>query len=149
MSKTIGIETEIRPGRPEDLNFVFATLLRSYKSDSYFAMRIPDTLFYLCHHKVVEHILAKPATKLSIITPVDEPNTILGYLLIEKYAKKDVVHFCYVKSPFRRYGLATKLFQAADVPLDEPDRCWFTHWTKLCNELTKKHSNLIYNPYAL
>lgn len=134
----IGPEYETRRGLPEDVNCIYATWLRCYKHSSAFARRIPDRVFYEQHHAVVGRLLAR--AEVLVVTPRGEPGVILGYSVTEP----SVIHFVYVKKPFRRMGIATALL----VHLD-PNACVFTHWTEGWDFLHRKWPNAQYNPYML
>src|SRR5436309_249818 len=98
-----------RPGTDADWPFVFATWLRCYRYSSAFAKPIPEEVFFRFHHAVIQRILSRGAS-LRIAHLADEPGVILGYLVTEP----GVVHFVYVKKPFRRNGIARSLFRGTD-----------------------------------
>lgn len=129
---------DTRKGEPQDVNFIFATWLKSYKHSSAFASRIPDKLFFKGHHAVLERLL--PRCEVLITTLAGEPNTIIGYAVLEP----SVIHFVYVKKPFRQMGVASGLLAHID-----PNACIYTHETQMWRHLLLKWPNAQYNPYAL
>lgn len=135
-----------RPYTKEDEAFIFATWLRSYRNSSQFARNIEHDTFYKWHHLIVERILERPTSRTLVAHPKDDPNIILGYLVTETQAPENYIHWVFVKRPFRRMGVARKLFQAAEVNMDTAH---FTHWTFTVNDLIQKFPKLRYLPYAI
>lgn len=139
---------EIREFRPEeDQAFIFSSWLRTYKHHSYFAKRIKHALFFKGHHAVIEHILEKPTTTVAIACPKGDLDTILGYLVYEPAKEsRPVIHFVFVKEPFRRMGMAKTLFKSQHIDINN---IFFTHWTFPVDELINKHPEMLYDPYGL
>lgn len=140
----------IRPGRPEDANFLFNSWLKSYRR-SWFAQRIPNDVFYAQQHLVIEDILNRPLTRVSVITPAGDPDTICGYAVTEAIdgaaSKAAIVHYVYVKETFRKLGLATRLLQAAGVGADA-QIVFLSHITSHFAPLAEKRG-YVYNPFVL
>lgn len=128
-----------------DKAYIYSTWLRNYKHSSYFAKRIPHSIFFDGHQKIVDHLLSKPETSALIATPKDDDETILGYLVYEK-REKPIVHFMFVKNAFRAMGVARALFKHADI---DPNNMRFTHWTFPVDELIQKWDGMVYDPYKL
>lgn len=98
---------QTRPGASEDLSFVFATWLRSYR-DSPFARRVRKDTFTNRHHALIEALLDRGAV-IDVATPADDPGTILGYLVRETRDGRSLLHYAYTKRPFRRLGVFSRL----------------------------------------
>lgn len=131
----------LRPGEPDDLNFIRATWLRGYKHASRFARPIPSEIYFRRHHEVVEAILRRPTTSVEIASHPDAPSVILGYLVREG----DVVHYVYVKKPFRRFGIGRALMTPL---LGRP--FFFTHLTSDGEAiLAERRVDAVYDPYRL
>lgn len=128
----------IIPGTESARSLVYATWLRSYEASSLAAKNIPRDVFFAEHHKVIDNLMQRGAAVRVAVLP-DEPDVILGWAVIEG----PVVHYVYVKPPFRKHGLATALL--ADV--QRPFR--YTHWTHALRELHPKLEGCVYNPYLL
>lgn len=135
-------EIEVRTVVKEDLNFVLATWLRSYRHASQFAKKISNEIYFKWHHKVIERIIERGGNIL-IAHPVGEPNVILGYLCIENQSMLPVVHYCYVKKTFRKMGVAKALLDGSTL-----EGAHFTHYTTDCDWITKKFK-LVYDPYLI
>lgn len=138
-------EIEVRAATTADLDFVYATWLRSYRHASQFAKKISNTTYYTWHHRVVERILSREGAKLLIAHPKEDPELILGYICTEKQPDgMEVVHYCYVKKTFRQLGVAKALISGASL-----GKMNFTHWTTDTDWALKKYPGMSYNPYRI
>jgi len=135
----------IRQYKESDLSFIFSTWLRSYKFNSSFAKQINNTVFYTYHHKLIEAILARGATVLVACDALN-PEVVFGYLVFEQAGDLDIVHFSYIKKPFRGFGIFTELLRIGQVSLD---KATFTHYTTKCNKFLELNKALTYNPYLV
>jgi len=139
-------EILIRDMTSDDINFVAASWLSSYKTESSFAFKISRPVFFKGHGLVVNHILQKPTTKGFVIHHFEEPDLILGYLVMELVEPKPIFHYLYIKGRFRNLGFAKRLLLHTKL---DPTTCEFTHWTYPMNEIISKLPGMLYNPYAL
>lgn len=105
---------EIRAATHDDRPLIFATWLRAYRHGSHFPRKIPESIFFENHHDVVEELLDRSVVRVA--TPTGEPDVILGWSALETLEPESrdptspiAVHFCYVKPPFRRSGIARAL----------------------------------------
>jgi len=133
---------EIRPANLNDLPFIYATWLRSYRYASQFAKKISNEVFYDMHHRIVEGFIERGGL-VSIAHPPGEPYVILGYICVEH--NQPLVQYVYVKKAFRKMGIAKALFEG----IKTPENALFTHWTSDVDWITKKLPKLIYNPYLI
>lgn len=127
---------DMRTGRTGDLPFVFASWLQTYRHST-FARRIPKGVFFPAHHEVIARLLGR--SDVIIAHPAGDPDTILGYLVTERPA---LLHYAYVKFPFRRAGLCRMMVGAAHL-----DRCQLTHFTDDARHLLAILPHARYNPY--
>lgn len=141
MSEAVAVARErfsLRSGKPEDENFIFATWLRAYKHASSFARHIERPTFFKYHQAVIRRILDRGAA-VTICTPGDDRDVILGYSITEP----GILHFVYVKKPFRRLGIASSL-------IAEVGPQWvFTHATDDWRYLQSTRQMMQYNPYLI
>lgn len=136
-------QIEIRDVTKEDINFILATWLRSYRHASQFAKKISNAIYYKWHHKVIERIIDRGG-EILVAHPLGEPDVILGYLCTELQTdNKRVVHYCYVKKTFRKMGVAKSLLEANIL-----EGAFFTHYTTDCDWITKKYK-ITYDPYLI
>ena len=135
----------VREGRQEDLPFVFATWLRNYYAGSLFAKRIPKNVFFKSHHQILERLMQRGAKALVAALPED-PDTIIGYVVFE--TKPEVIHFAYVKGPFRRMGIGRELLAKTGLAVEKREVAC-SHWTFTLDELSQRIPKLQYNPYLM
>lgn len=131
-------EVTLRLGKPEDLEFILATWLRTYRHHSQFAKKISNKVFYENHQNIIQRIIERGA-QIRVVHPIGEPDTILGYSCVENNNSSPVVHFVYVKKAFREFGLAKTLVWETEG--------YFSHLTS--NLELARHPGLIYNPYLV
>jgi hypothetical protein len=139
-------EIGIRPVQGSDLSHIYATWLRACRTGSKFAKGIPNDVFFPSHSKVVERILKRPNTRTLIAHLKTDPDIILGYLVTEKRPDLEIVHFMFVKMPFRKLGILNELVQFSGVDLA---RAHCSHWTFDLLQLSKTYQQMTYNPYLM
>jgi GNAT superfamily N-acetyltransferase len=127
----------IRDAIGEDINFIYATWLQSYRNDSFTGGASRKSVFYEFYNPVLDHLLSKSFVKVAALH--DEPAVILAYCCFESGG---ILHYVYVKEAFRRMGIAREL-----VTLAAPK--FYTHQTRSSKEAALKMLNVDYNPYLL
>ena len=128
----------LRPAVEADRNFIMATIMRGlYYGESWFS-EIPKPVFMERYHKVVEYLLGKDTTQVLIACLKEDPETILGYSILTP--SMQVVHFVFVKKPWRGIGIAGSL-----VPADTRSA---THLTKTGLSIIRA-KNIDFNPFML
>lgn len=139
-------EIEVRLLSKEDLPFVFATWLKSYRASS-FARRIKKDVFFFWHHLVVERILARSSVKTIVACLKGHPDVIIGYLNFETVDKEPkIVHYCFVKESFRRMGIAKAMLTGTGIR----GHFYFSHWTYSLDPIVEKNQEgMIYDPYRI
>lgn len=120
-----------------DRGFLFSTWLRGlYYGNSYFGS-IDKTTYFARYEKVLEHILAKPETRITILGLAGDDDTILGYIV----TTGTVIHWCHVKSAWRQQGIARQLLSGMQPTA-------VTHVTPAGNAIRLKLS-LPHNPFLI
>lgn len=128
----------IRLSEEKDRNFILATFLRGlYYGDSWFSL-IPKHVF-MDNYKKVGEALTDGSTTIKIACLNEDPNVIIGYVILNK--SEDTVVWVYVKSAFRRRGVAKALLPKQVTTI--------THLTKLGKSLLYKINNPIFNPFKV
>lgn len=130
----------IRPYRPSDLNFILATWLRGLRYGNEFFGAIESDAYFKTYHAVIEAMLGRPDTKVSVACLKDDEEVILGYAVVHKGHILDWVH---VKTPWRHIGLAKNL--VSDMLLITTA----THLTKTGANILKKYPGVVFNPFAI
>jgi hypothetical protein len=121
-------EYVIRPMVLSDTPFVLQTWMHSFRMGSDWARRMHLGIYRDYHRIVMNDILRRPSVRVYAAGPTRNEKVIYGYLLTEHgVARRDVVHYVYVKEPFRQLGLTKALVAASGI---NPYRVYFTHFTK-------------------
>lgn len=94
--------------------------------------------------KIMVELLQTCACHVAVST--EDKDQIYGYVVHDKIADIGVMHFIYVKSSFRRFGIGTKLFKA--IHRNESLPCFVTFATPMFSQVKNKW-NLTHNPYLL
>jgi hypothetical protein len=141
--KNKSLPLSIRDVEQGDINFIFNSWLQSFRS-GLMPKKVDSTIYFSEHHKLIERIL-KRAPCLVAVNP-DDPTQIYGYVAYEKIDGIFVLHYVYVKHPFRAMGVMRQLFKAIDH--DFKTAGLFTHNTLVFERLALKY-DLVYHPYIL
>lgn len=133
----------IRRPVPSDVEFMLKTWLREYRRAV--PRSFPDRLYYNEFQKVILALTRKSDAR--VICAADDSNFIAGFVVGNVYpeAQTAVVHFAYVRPPFRRSGLATAALE--DMGYAPGMEIVATHWHPHLDRF--RLSNLIYNPHVL
>lgn len=134
-------QVRIRAATEADISFLFNSWLRSYRQ-SEFAKQMQNEVYFAAQHKVIEGLLK--TCKTLIACNHADISQIYGYTVTTEVDGVPVVHFAYVKEPYRGLGLARKLLQEAGISLEKP-YC-YTHKTFKAGLLERKHA-IVYHPY--
>ena len=122
---------EIRGACLSDHNFVFDSWRRSF-ADSDFSKPINALVFFKGHHRVIEKILEKG--QVEIACSKEFPEEIRGWIAYDR----DCLHFIYVKSPFRRFGVSRLLMNGHN----------FKEYSHLNDNVKYILPGATYNPYT-
>lgn len=129
----------VRLARPADLAFIRNSWLRSYHEHGPLN-HVPNDVFFADagHWGVVDRCLRGSATLVAY--PLHDSDSILGWAC----AGPSVLHYTYVKAPFRRLGIARALLEMAPGPL-----ATCTHWTPVIRDWANRGRAYTFNPYLL
>ncbi len=126
----------VRPPKPEDINFILATMLRGlYYGDTWFS-EIPKDLFMKEHHKVLVNTISRPDCAVRVAVLPDDGDVILGYSIS---LKDTALVWVYVKNSFRKMGIARSLVPATIQSV--------TYLTKLGKAILKGYPSVVFDPY--
>ncbi len=123
--------------KQNDLNFICSTWLRGlYYGNSWFR-EIDKDLFMENYNKVVHSILSKENVEARISCLKEDPDTILGYAILEP--QRNAIHWLYTKDAWRKLGIAKHLLGNKEK--------WqtVTHLTELGKSIKPKHYK--FNPF--
>jgi len=128
----------VRPATTADLPFIRNSWLRSYH-DGQVARHVPNDVYFANagHWGVVDRCLRTGAT--AVASPPGDDGTIVGWAC----GLGGVLHYVYVKAPFRRLGIAKALLACF------PGLSACTHWMPVVKEWADRGHPLVFNPYLL
>lgn len=137
------IPVDFRLAKAEDVPFILDSWLRSYKTSNY-ALPIPADIYFPLHRAAVLHMVQHPGISCRLAVNPRDAEQIYGYLI--HLTSAPVIHYVYVKYPFRKFGIGTRLitdclqgeaaYQGVSVHA--------SHWSSFA-----KKFNLVYNPYLI
>ena len=136
MSKSNPEGVIIRAATSDDMNFIYSSWLSAIATSE--KRRTPKDIVYKNHRPIMERALAESSVLIACMD--DYKDQILGWLCYDR----DILHYLYIKQPFRKHGLANMLIEHTGVK--EP--LTVTHWTWRLWDISKTHK-LVYNPYLL
>jgi GNAT superfamily N-acetyltransferase len=132
------MKLRLREMSSSDFSFIMATWLRGLYYDSGFYSEIDKAVFFDNYAAIAKAILEKSQCRPRIAVLEDDPNVILGYAILEEAPSGDIVHYVYVKSVFRKAGIAKQLLHRKVIAC--------THLTELGNSI-RKQKNISFNPF--
>lgn len=138
-----------RQATAADQAFIYNSWLKSFRSMSSWAKAIPAAI-YFGNHKLVVAKLLEDSGVLIAANP-DDPEQIFGYAVYQPTAGRvAVLHWLYVKHPYRRLGIGTEIYRTVLRLADHNDELPVvgTHHTSLWDVLETKWS-LVFNPYVM
>ncbi len=129
----------VRDGIEDDFNFVLATSLRGlYYGNSWFNL-IPKDVFMVTYKNLLTRLLISDGVALKVACLIEDPTVIVGYSILS--ADFQVIHYVYVKSKWRKAGVARALLPQYPSAV--------THLTDLGRELMPKFKDCVFNPFIL
>jgi GNAT superfamily N-acetyltransferase len=138
-----------RRAEASDMAFVVDSWIDSYKS-AHAAGMIAMGDFRTVYQRQIALALARPGTQLWVAYhPGDTDHTadIYGWAAVEHSDGCPYVQYCYVKSAYRRMGIAKSLLAKAGIT---PDRHWeYSCKTGIVTKLAKAMPNARWNPLRI
>lgn len=132
---------QIRTARPEDFNFVANSYLKSYRTAPETKPMVNE-IYFPEYKSRLEHMAR---TGLILVACArDDEDQIFGYVIAGSVGQYPLLHYVYVKFPFRYAGIGKALINAA-LPNFKQDTTVVTHqprnWTQ-----TAERYKLLYDP---
>lgn len=146
---------------PEDLPFIMKSWMSKTRHCS-FVRNIPNDVFTVEHHNLVEKLLRR--SNVLVACNPQSSDHVYGYLVWEP--EPLYIHFIFVKSVFRKLGVARHLLSEAVPALFTPDapKLYCSHANELFNPMqvldsegkktgvekpnyTVQRYRLVFNPY--
>jgi len=122
---------------PEDRPFVASSFIRSFRKSPYVGL-IPAQLYQPVYGAIVDGILDRSRTMVSFNH--ENQKQTFGFVTFDP----DVLHYVYVKRPFRNMGIAGRLLTQAGFSRDTRFR--YTFLTKQGKEIARKYEEAKHDP---
>lgn len=117
-------QVTIRDAQVSDQAFIYSSFLKGLYYGNDWFKAIDKNTFMSKYKAVLESLLIKSTTK--VVCLKDDPETVLGYAIYQP----GVLHYTFIKPPFRRMGLAKSI-----IPVDV---VYCSHLTKLGKAIKPK-----------
>lgn len=137
------MEPIIRPMKESDRPFVTNSYLRTMRTRTPFNHMVPDVYF---PHQRARITAALNVGDCYVLANPEDPDHLFGYAIVEHLNEGDVLHFVYIKFPFRKMGLARNLVNKV---VRKQDATLVTHTTDSNFERLAHKYKLVYDPYIL
>lgn len=140
---------KVRHELPGDRNLIIASWLKCYRRHAFFTRNISNTIYYDWHQRIIKRLFSRGAVA-HIAALQEDPVVILGYLITENDESNKhnpIVHFAFVKYPFRYSGVLRQL--ATSAKLDPSQPLFYTHHTNELTPIINKYPKCQFNPYLL
>lgn len=128
-----------------DFNFIINSWLKSYRNSA-FATHIPNDVYFHAHSKIIKKTLE--IGRVVVICSAEDNEQIMGYLVYEGRDNLFIMHFCYVKYPYRRLGLMRNAIEQVLNSNNQSGPIFITHLPRSFEELKQRYP-YVYNPYLL
>lgn len=133
-----GRDFNLRAPGETDVGFIKSTWLRDFQEHSQFARKIATADYAQFHRLLVDRILSR--ARALVAFDVADPRVLWGHVVWEP----GILHYLFVKRPFRNARLGTALYEAAGCP------DVFTHLTFAGESVWRtKVPGLRFVPYAV
>lgn len=122
-----------------DKNFIYSTFLKGVYYGSDWTSAIDKATFFHAYPAVLARLLSRDGVTIRVACLTEDLTTVLGYAVLEN--RTNVLHFIYVKQPWRGQGIATALVAGSEISI-------VTHITKPGDAIRKK-KKLVFNPFLI
>jgi GNAT superfamily N-acetyltransferase len=131
----------VRTMTPGDERLIFSSWLKSYREGATGSREITRSVYFVQHHHLIEALLARGI--VLVAADAGDPTNILGYAVGEHKGPVAVVHYVYVKAPFRNIGIGRML---AHGLVNGCESVHHSHTTAAAAQLVKRFKS-VFNPY--
>lgn len=133
------MQLKIRPATASDLPFIYSAWLKSFRRHPWVSPA-PNAVYYKYHHDIIDRLLQRGL--ISVACSDEDEDQILGFVVYENRANLVILHYYYVKQPYRRMGIAGQLLRSL------PSIDFYTHQTGPKHPILEE-VEAVYNPYFM
>lgn len=134
----------IRPNKPEDFNFIANSYLKSYRTGPE-AKHMVNDIYFPEYKERLTNMMTNGRVWVAC-SEADE-DQIGGYVITGKVHSWDVLHYIYVKYPFRQMGLAAHMLHSVMTNFGERMTIC-THLPKGWADLSSRYKLMFDPKYA-
>lgn len=134
-----------RPYQPDDVAFIQSSWGHSYYEGGAGHQQLTPQDFHSYHRPIREKALNNPNVAAIVCVTRDAPETILGWILVEKPNQSPYImlHYLYVKAAVQREGIGSELMKMA-LPIRP---VLYTHSTIKARRIVKENWKAQKNTY--
>lgn len=131
----------LRPMVASDAAFVFDSWLDSYRDNNQEAKAVPWPVYRSMQRTLIDRLRHRSGSEVLVACASDAEWQILGWACSERTTAGGVLHYLYVKAPYRGFDITSLLAE----PLR--GRCrWYSHRTPKLERVARS-LGLTFNPY--
>lgn len=139
MSDTYSVISFLAKKLPQQYEaLIYDRWLKSYSDGNHDMRRVPKKLFLRKWRKRLEFILAQPEARVRLAVLSDDHDIVLGFVIY----RGETIDYIHVLHDQREQGIARILLP--------PNIAYFSHITKMCENILKKNPKYKawkYNPF--
>lgn len=136
------INCNLRQATSDDIPFIYATWLNSYRYDSDLGKGCRNSVFFTEYREVIDRLLNKEDVKVLVACSTDDSTVVYGYLVYEPLT----IHYSFVKEAFRKLQIAKMLVKEG---LGDRGQTVITHKTSQVEPILRTHQEFVFNPFKL
>lgn len=138
----LAAEVQLRPMVASDVNFILHSWLESYRKSPQ-VETVLGPVYFRQHHRLLSSLL--PGCSVIVLANPEDLNQILGWACWQKLSDFLVLHYVYVKAPFRQLGLARTMVEFAKRAT-QTTGVHHSHSTRAGLRLARRLGS-VFNPY--
>jgi hypothetical protein len=135
----------VRGPHPDDVPFIYATWLNSYRYGSHDGKAHHNDDFFDDCAESIDAILTRKEIKILVACDPDNSNVILAYFIFQP----NCIHYAFTKHPFRKLGIQTLLFNKAFPDYEDQTKIYYTHKTLSSDDVFRNKLNFRYRHFNL
>lgn len=138
-------EITLRDGTSDDLPFIYATWLRSQRKQGDNSQIRNRTYF---EQKAIEIRRLISSAQVIVASSPEDQAQIFGYLVGSSLKSLQVIHYVYVKTAFRKLGIATNMATHFSGPSFMKEEVGITSMGPVIATIKDRY-RLVFNPYLV
>lgn len=141
VAESLELRPILREPRDSDMDLVVGSWLRSYRKH---APLTRDDVYYPGQRQLIGKLLSSAFIRILICASSEQDDTVLGWACA--HPDLSLLHYCHVKEPFRRLGLAKMLINGLEL---DPQTLRYSHVTRVGQGIMNRYKNYNMDPWSL